>query len=433
MRVYLATLGCRLNEAELATWRRELDGRGHQIAACPDAAEVVVVNTCAVTAEAARKSRKLAGALHREAPSARLVMTGCYASLEPERAAAAAGVDLVIDNRDKAGLVARIEEELGAADMPALAREPDAVPVYAEARTRAFVKVADGCRNRCTFCIVTVARGDERSRSINDVVGEVAALVRRGHREVVLTAVHLGGYGSDIGEDLVGLVGAVLADTDVERLRLSSLEPWDLPESFHRLWEHPRLMPHLHLPLQSGCDATLKRMARRCPTGRYRALVDDLRAHIDGLEITSDLIVGFPGESDDEWEQTRAFVESIGFSHVHIFRYSARQGTAAARMRGRVPKDVTQRRSRQIHGVAAASKRAALERHLGARRDVLWEGAVGYTDNYLRVEVEPAVDLDNRITPARLLRVSDDGERLIAEVEPREGAAPRRRLSLHVV
>ena len=417
MNVYLATLGCRLNEAENATWRRELDGRGHRVVGDANAAHVVVVNTCAVTAEAARKSRKLASALHRQAPSARLVMTGCYASLEPARAAAAAGVDLVVDNADKAELVARIEAELETPDMPALAREPESV-AYAEGRTRAFVKVQDGCRNRCTFCIVTVARGEERSREISDVVSEVGELVRRGRREVVLTGVHLGGYGSEIGTDLVALTRAVLADTDVERLRLSSLEPWDLPDDFYRLWDHPRLMPHLHLPLQSGCDATLKRMARRCPTGRYQALVEGLRGNVDGLEITTDLIVGFPGESDLEWGQTRDFVESVGFSHMHIFCFSAREGTAAARMAGRVRGDIARERSREMHAIAAAAKRSALERHAGTSRSVLWEGTVGYTDNYLRVESSSGIDLDNQITSAALLRPSSDGERLVADVVP---------------
>jgi threonylcarbamoyladenosine tRNA methylthiotransferase MtaB len=448
MNVYLATLGCRLNEAELDTWRRQLHGRGHRVVGDAGAAEIVVVNSCAVTAEAARKSRKLARALRRRRPGVPVVMTGCWASLEAAGAAELPGVELVIDNRDKEALIDRIEEHFDSADLPAA---EDASPAFLPSRTRAFVKVQDGCRNRCTFCIVTVARGEERSRPIAELVAEVRELSARGVREAVLTGVHLGGYGSDLGLDLALLLEAILADTDIDRLRLSSLEPWDLPADFHRLWDHPRLQPHLHLPLQSGCDATLKRMARRCPTARYAALVDGLRDAIAGLEITTDLIVGFPGETDAEWAATMAFVEQIGFSHIHVFPYSPRAGTAAARMRGRVPGPVARARSRQARALAATLKRQAQERHLGSEREVLWESAAGpstglkagpdrhagYTDNYLRVEARPELgqrtrgaDLLNRITRARLESI--EGDRIVATpIGP--GETPRPRLKLPVL
>jgi threonylcarbamoyladenosine tRNA methylthiotransferase MtaB len=355
------------------------------------------------------------------------VVTGCYASLEPERAAALTGVDLVVDNRDKDALVRRIEEAIDLHAMPALASEADGAHAYREARTRAFVKVQDGCRNRCTFCIVTVARGAERSRTIDQVVAEVNELVARGHREVVLTGVHLGGYGSDLGTDLFQLVQAVLADTDVPRLRLSSLEPWDLPPRFGDLWRNRRLMPHLHLPLQSGSDAVLRRMARRSSTSEYTALTGRLRAAIPDLVLTTDVIVGFPGETEAQWRETLEFVERTGFAHVHIFTYSRREGTAAARMTGHLAPEVQRQRSRELHAVARRMKSEQLRRHIGQCREVLWEGPgeptadgarrySGYTDNYLpvRITVPSRTELDNQLRTVQLVRLSPTEDALEA-------------------
>jgi threonylcarbamoyladenosine tRNA methylthiotransferase MtaB len=445
MNVFLHTLGCRLNEAELEAWTREFRGRGHQVVTAPEGAHVMVLNTCAVTREAARKSRKTTAQLHRKNPSARLVLTGCFAELEPDTAAALAGVDLVIGNLDKERLVERVEQELVVEAMPSQAADPDGTHVYRETRTRAFIKVQDGCRNRCTFCIVTIARGAERSRPIPEIVAELNALGADGYQEAVLTGVHLGGYGADLGTDLATLVRALARDTDIPRLRLSSLEPWDLPEDFGALWDCPRLMPHLHLPLQSGSDAVLKRMARRCDTSSYAALVDRLRGSIPDLAITTDIITGFPGETDDEWAETLAFVESMRFSHVHIFTYSRRAGTTAARMAAHVPAELARARTRELHAVAAGLKAAHLEGLLGQIRPVLWEGSAqaagagmvryaGYTDHYARVEtLVPAapdspgspgspgshgsIELENRVTRARLCEVvGDPPDRVVAEL-----------------
>ena len=442
MQVFLTTLGCRLNEAEMASWSRGFRARGHRVVADPQCAQVMVVNTCAVTSEAARKSRKLVNSLHRQNPSASLVLTGCFAELEPDRAAALAGVDLVIGNRDKDSLVDAVSQAFDVPTMPALASEPDGSHLYPQdqtGRTRAFVKVQDGCRNRCTFCIVTVARGEERSRTIDEVVAEIAELHALGYREAVLTGVHLGGYGSDLGSDLRALVTAILARTEIARLRLSSLEPWDLPRGFFDLWRDPRLMPHLHLPMQSGSDTVLRRMARRCSTAEFASLVAQARAAIPDLTLTTDIIVGFPGESEAEWADTMAFVQDIGFGHIHIFTYSPRQGTRAAGLQGQITGLVKRERSRQLHELAVAMKRAHLARFVGDTRTVLWEGPgessfdnaarapanaaasdttgrrwSGYTDNYLRVDVvaPAAVDLTNRITPVHLQAIAGSDELL---------------------
>jgi threonylcarbamoyladenosine tRNA methylthiotransferase MtaB len=421
MQVYLTTLGCRLNEAELESWARSFAAAGHRVVAGPEQADVMVVNSCAVTTEAARKSRKLVSGLHRHNPSARMVLTGCFAELEPQRAAGLAGVDLVVGNADKDRLVELVSEQLDDGAMPVLATEPDGQHLYRHGgRTRAFIKVQDGCRNRCTFCIVTIARGDERSRPIAQVVDEVNALAAAGYREAVITGVHLGGYGGDLGTDLAALVRALLADTDIGRLRLSSLEPWDLPPGFFELWADPRLMPHLHLPLQSGCDTVLRRMSRRCSTDSYRHLVAEARATIPDLTVTTDLIVGFPGETEAEHRASLAFAGEIGFGHVHGFSFSAREGTKAARLSGQLSGDRKRARSRELHALAARMKRAHLERFAGSERPVLWESAqgagrfAGYTDNYLRVETTATDDLENRITVARLEAIDEAGERLIA-------------------
>ena len=420
--VYLTQLGCRLNEAEVESWARSFQAAGHRVVASPERAQLVVVNTCAVTAEAARKSRKLVSGLHRRNPSARLVVTGCFAELEPQAAAQLMGVDLVVPNRDKERLVARATSELDLDAMPDLASDPNGAHAFREARTRAFVKVQDGCRNHCTFCVVTIARGEERSRTVEEVIAEVRALEEGGCREVVLCGVHLGGYGSDLGLDLVTLIDRLLRATSVPRVRLSSLEPWDLPDDFGQLWSDRRLLPHLHLPLQSGCDRVLKRMARRCMTASYAALVARLRRDIPDLHLTTDLIVGFPGESETDFAETLAFAEAIGFAHVHVFPFSPRAGTRAASLSGRLRGDAIRVRSAELHRLAARMKAEHLARAVGQRREVLWESAEeiagqrrfsGYTDTYLRVETAaPAgIELENRIESALLVAV--DGDRLI--------------------
>jgi threonylcarbamoyladenosine tRNA methylthiotransferase MtaB len=270
-----------------------------------------------------------------------------------------------------------------------------------------------------------VARGDERSRPIAEVVAEVNALHADGYQEAVLTGVHLGGYGSDLGAGLQKLVAALLADTMIPRLRLSSLEPFDLAPDFFDLWTRPgghRLMPHLHLPAQSGSDAMLRRMARRNRAAEFETLADAARARVPGLTITTDLIAGFPGESEADFEQTLAFAHRVGFAHMHIFPYSAREGTAAARFSGQVAEAERRRRVRELSALDAELGGAGRAAFVGQVRPVLWENATdvavwsGLTDNYLRVlaAAPPDMDLHNRITPTRLIRI--DGDSLWGEI-----------------
>ncbi|NEX16305.1 MAG: tRNA (N(6)-L-threonylcarbamoyladenosine(37)-C(2))-methylthiotransferase MtaB [Halochromatium sp.] len=418
MRVKLSTLGCRLNEAELAGWSRELEARGCQISGEGDAADLLVVNTCAVTAEAMRKSRKLLRRLQREHPRARLVVSGCAVSLE-EAELGELGIDLVVPNQDKDRLVSIAAQALALPLMPEAATEPGAAALFARGRQRAFVKIQDGCRYQCSFCITTRARGEERSRPIAEICREINQLTNDGIQEVVLTGVHAAGYGSDCGSSLSELLTAVLRDTDAARIRLGSVEPWDLPERFWQLFEDARMMPHLHLPLQSGADTLLKRMARRCKTAEFARLVELARDAQPDFNISTDIIVGFPGETAAEWAQTLAFVEQIGFGGLHIFSYSPRVGTRAAAMPDQVPASIKRARSRELHALGQRLKRAWLERQVGSVQAVLIEGfetgqpaaaslQIGYTPGYLLTRVATAgTDLRNRILPLRIDRVID--------------------------
>jgi threonylcarbamoyladenosine tRNA methylthiotransferase MtaB len=349
-----------------------------------------------------------------------VVVTGCDAELAPE-AARTAGVDLVVGNADKDRLL-----ELAAA--AALLHEPEPAldglmdPAAGASRTRAFVKAQDGCDNRCSFCVTTVARGAGRSVAPGELVGEVQRLVGLGYREVVLSGVHLGSYGHDLGSrrGLRDLVARLLAETPVPRLRLSSVEPWDLDPSFFALFADRRLLPHLHLPLQSGCDATLERMARRTRRADFTDLLAAARGAVPGIAVSTDVMVGFPGESEPEFSQSIAFVEAMGFSRLHVFRYSRRRGTPAALMPDQVSPAVAQSRSRRMHVLGTELENRFNARLVGTTADVLWETAEdlgsslrwsGLTPDYVRVTAStpPDHDLLNHITRTEIVAAMPGG------------------------
>lgn len=446
MRIYLEQIGCRLNYSEMETLAQRLQAVGHQTVSQAEAAQVIVFNSCAVTADAVRGSRKSVRQLHQANPQARIALTGCWATLEPQAAAHLPGVALVAANSQKDLLHTLLEPWSAELDDPAdLARiEPDGTPFAADshalddagrrARTRAFIKVQDGCNNKCTFCIVTIARGESRSRQVATIVDEVQQLVTSGVQEAVLTGVHLGSYGRDLTgaarSDLKELVAALLTHTDIRRLRLSSLEPWELAEGFFELWAQwpQRLCPHLHLPLQAGTDKQLRQMARRCTVASYRRLVAAARAAIPDLIVTTDLITGFPGESAADFAEGLAFVEEQRFAHAHIFPYSSRTGTTAAKFGGQVPTAVKKERGLQLRRVIEATGQAERQRFVGTTRPVLWEGVgqaltdepgrrwSGLTDNYLRVTAvaQRDVDLHNCCLPVHLVTV--EGEALLGKL-----------------
>lgn len=398
MRIHLKTLGCRLNEAETETWANDFNARGHNIVNNDETADVIVLNTCAVTQGAVRKSRQLARKAHKKNPKAKLVISGCYATLNEDEALSIDGIDLLVSNTKKDQLVDLTLEALDENTMPVISTEPGETALFSRGRQRAFIKVQDGCRYRCTFCIVTIARGDEKSKLIKEIIDEVNAVHNTGIQEIVITGVHLGGYGSDVNSNLYELISTLLEETNIPRIRMGSLEPWDLPNNFFELFENTRLMPHMHLPIQSGSDSVLKRMARRCKTDEFRQLVNNARTSIPDLNITTDLIVGFPGETEAEWQETLQFVEEMQFANVHIFSYSKQDGTKAARLPDQVDNKTKKARSKLLHQLVDSMRISTIQKMVGQDYSILWEekqstntdklfAYLGYTPNYTRVKM----------------------------------------------
>jgi threonylcarbamoyladenosine tRNA methylthiotransferase MtaB len=415
MKIYLDTIGCRLNQAEIESMARQFRATGHEIVATADEADLAVINTCTVTSEAASDSR---GKIRQTARlgADKMVVTGCWATLEPQSAAALPGVSRVVPNLRKDFLVADVLDlQPSAFDLEPISREP--LPGL-RARTRAFIKVQDGCDNHCTFCITAIARGPGRSRLIDEVIAEIQSALDGGTKEVILTGVHLGSWGQDLNLHLRDLVTAILKETDTPRLRLSSLEPWDLHADFFALWQDARLCRHLHLPLQSGSADVLRRMARKVTPRAYAALIESARATIPDVAITTDVIAGFPGETEAEFAETLDFVRCMDFARGHIFTYSPRPGTAAARMDGQIRHEVRKERNAALRAAFAESERKYRERFVGMTMSVLWESALqvseqgwqmeGLTDNYLRVTAVAVEPRWNQIDSVKLLALAGE-------------------------
>ncbi len=420
MKIFLDTIGCRLNQAEIETLARQFRAAGHEIVASAAEADLAVVNTCTVTSEAAADSRSKIRQAARLGVD-RIVATGCWATLEPEQAAGLPGVVRIVPNLEKDTLTADL---LGLPseffDLEPLARQP--LPGL-RSRTRAFVKVQDGCDNACTFCITTIARGDSRSRPLDGILRDVQSALDGGAQEIVLTGVHLGAWGRDFSSPrrLADLMSDLLARTRIPRLRLSSLEPWDLGAGFFQLWQEPRLCRHLHLPLQSGSETVLRRMARKTTPVSFAALIEAARELIPDVAITTDVIVGFPGETEAEFQETLDFVRRMEFAGGHVFTYSARPGTPAARMKNHIRGDVARQRSARLREVFAESAAAYRTRFIGQTLTVLWESTgqlsdsgwqmEGLTDNYLRVAASAPEPRWNRLEAVRLIGLSEDSLR----------------------
>jgi len=418
MKIHFVTLGCKLNHSESEMLARQFVLAGHEIVEDAACADLAVINTCTVTHVAAQKSRYEARRARRSAPEARLLVTGCHAEVAPHEFPTA---DWVVGNAQKDEIPTWIATEMpqgSSLAAQASATEADARALFPAALglTRAFVKIQDGCDMHCTFCLTRVARGRSRSRPADEIVAEIRRWVDEGGQEVVLTGVHLGAYGRDGGPDLGRLVRRILQETDLPRLRLSSLEPWNFRTEWLALWDSPRLCRHLHMSLQSGSDEVLRRMGRPYTTELFSEKVALARRAVPDLAITTDVIAGFPGETEESFAETVQFMRQIRFARAHIFPYSARPGTPAADMPGQVPHRIKQARAAALRAVAEETGRSFCASLLGRTFPVLWEqpnGSVGewsgLTDNYMRVHVCSDVPLHNRILPTRLVRLTDFG------------------------
>lgn len=418
MKIYLSSVGCKLNQSEMETMARQAASAGHQIVALPAEADTIILNTCSVTHTADRKSCQLARRLHRANPAARIVLTGCFAELFQPQAAALPGVQLVVGNQAKEQLPDLLSTLDGPAGHPASARPFEEVP---RLRTRAAIKIQDGCDNACTYCAVRVARGPQRSRPQEEIIAQVKERLAAGYQEIVLTGVHIGAYGRDQGRQdgtsLWGLVQEILAQTAVPRLRLSSIEPWDIDPANLELWRDPRLCRHLHLPLQSGNDDVLRHMGRRYTTVAFKELVEAARRVVPDIAITTDVIVGFPGETEEQFCQTMEFVEAMRFARVHVFPYSRRKGTLAADMPGQLNPALKRERCRALSLVAGQSALAFRTQFLGEVVAVLWETQdaagtwAGLMSQYVRVTARCPADLHNQLTLVKVIEVTPQGLR----------------------
>lgn len=412
--VAVLTLGCKLNQSDSEAIARRLVGEGVRVVDRPaKGADAFVINSCSVTHVADRKARHLVRMARRLSPDAQVLLTGCFAETAPADIAETIGADAVLQNNDKGSIPDRLLARLQERSDPA-----SGCPTHIRdgLRTRAFIKIQEGCNELCAFCIVPYTRGREISVPVEDVVREVQAREAQGVLEVVLTGTQLGNYGRDLGWDEQGprlLLQALLERTSLPRIRLSSLQAQDISDPLLGLWTDPRLCPHFHLPLQSGSDPVLRRMRRRYTADQFRRAAALIRERVPDVAITTDVIAGFPGETEADFEATCELCREIGFAAIHAFPYSRRPHTGADKMDGHLSAEARRERLQRLLEVGEASARAFRQRHVGRTVDVLWEeqgGGLwkGLTGNYIRVQAESGSDLTNKLVPARLTSVDGD-------------------------
>lgn len=420
MKAALHNLGCKVNAYETEAMQQILEEAGYEIVPFSEYADVYVINTCSVTNMADRKSRQMLHRAKKQNPDAIVVGAGCYVQTKEAQALVDESIDIVIGNNKKHELVPLLREyEASHRKMACVADINHEKQAYEELslsrtaeHTRAFIKVQDGCNQFCTYCIIPFARGRVRSRELPDVLQEIRTLAKSGYREVVLTGIHLSSYGVDNGESLLHLIEAVHELEGIERIRLGSLEPRIVTDAFtKRLSELPKICPHFHLSLQSGCDTVLSRMNRRYDTAEYEVGCALLRRYFEHPAITTDVIVGFPGETDEEFETTERYLERIHFYEMHIFQYSRREGTKAAAMPDQVPEAVKKERSEKLlalgHRMSEEFRRYYLGRQVTAllEEEFLYDGKryyTGYTKEYVKVAVETEKDLSNTFVTGTL-------------------------------
>lgn len=410
--VAFCTLGCKVNQYETEAMITLFKDKGYEIKSFDDICDIYVINTCTVTLTGERKSRQMIGRAHKKNPDALIAVVGCYSQVAPEKVKKLAGVSLVIGTKERANIVELTEEAMRSKEPQVKVNDIMKERTYEELwistyedKTRAFVKIEEGCTEFCSYCIIPYARGPVRSRSEESITKEVTALAQNGYKEIVLTGIHIGSYGKDLGgKTLLDAIKAAACVDGIERIRLGSVEPRVLTDEFVReICKMDKICDHFHVSLQSGCDSTLRRMNRKYSTDEYQAAIARLRAAFPNPAITTDIITGFPGETEADFHSSLEFMKKIAFSEVHVFPYSPREGTKAAMMDNQVPKQVREERARIMIAEAQKLHQEYLGSFVGKRREVLFEREVasgeyeGHMTNYIKVRVKYDKNLAHKI------------------------------------
>ena len=423
MKVFLDMVGCRLNQAEIEQLALDLTARGQEIVANPAEADYVLINTCCVTAKAAADSRKMVRHYQRST-GAKVLAMGCWVSAFPQVSAELVGSDAVFTTENRDLVLRRFNNgENGSAVITEKFVMPD---LGSRLRTRSFIKVQEGCNNACSYCLTRIARGKSRSIPAEEVVRHIAQSEDLGVQEVVLTGVQIGAWGKDLEGNvrIPDLIEAILLHNKVPRIRISSIEPWDVNERLLDCFEDTRLCPHLHIPLQSGSDTILKRMARPITIAQYRKLIESIGKRLPELAITTDIIVGFPGETDALFEETYQFIAEMPFSGGHVFKFSPMPGTPAAKYEEQIPAAISHMRARRVRELLQMKTRAIQMAKIGSETKVLWEQGKqdgsyicysGLTPDFFRVRTQSKMNITNTITSARISGLDQSGL-LIGEV-----------------
>jgi threonylcarbamoyladenosine tRNA methylthiotransferase MtaB len=399
MRIAFSTLGCKINQFETDVLRQDFETRGNIIVPFNAEADVYIINTCSVTAKSDYQCRQAIRSAVRRGQGAKIVVTGCYAALQPEEIKKMIGVDLVVGNRDKSSIPDRLTDTFAPLANRNLYGEDNRTVQVVRRRTRGFLKIQDGCNNGCSYCIVPFARGQSRSVPVQEVRREFERLVHAGCPEIVLTGIHIGTYGLDLGAsaNLSDLLRMLLPIRNCSRIRLSSIEPGEITQELIDFLGKG-LCRHLHIPLQSGDDAILASMKRSYTSAFYQELVKNIAMQVPGMALGADVMVGFPGEGEQEFQNTMRLVEESPLTHLHVFSYSPRPGTQAAAMKGQVTEGVKKARSEALRDLGRLKNLAFRERHVGTELTVVVEGKVeactgmltGLTDNYIRAHISGA-------------------------------------------
>lgn len=401
MTVAAFTLGCKVNQYDTDSILKDFCNLGFTICNFTDFADIYMINTCTVTNASDKKSRQMISRAHKQNPNAFVVAYGCYAKVDAESLQNIPGVSLVLGPQDKHNVAKIVADHF---NVKATAVQ-STVPTK---RTRAYLKIQDGCDRFCSYCIVPYARGAVVSRSMAELIKEANDIVSSGCKEIVLTGIQIAAYGDNSGRDLIELMKRICDIDGVKRLRLSSLEPNIIDEEFLQAASKlPKLCDHFHLPLQSGCDNTLKRMNRRYSTAQYAKAVEDVRLYFPNATITTDVIVGFPGETDKEFSETLTFVEETGFFSIHVFPYSPKKGTRAAGFPNQIDNEIKEQRSKVLRSLSEKMNKAIYSQYIGKTLPVLFESQTngiweGRTTQYITVLTTSCEDLSNKIIPIEI-------------------------------